>query len=41
VQVSVEGNRIVELIDAEAVFGKAGNIRTEQPAAGGHDQPVV
>ncbi len=40
-QVPVEGDRIVELVDGEAVFGKAGNIRTEQPAAGGHDQPIV
>ena len=40
-QVLVEGNRIVERVDAEAVLGKAGNVRTEQPAAGGHDQPVV
>ena len=37
----VEGDRVVELVDAKTVFGEAGNIRTEQPAAGGHDQPVV
>ena len=23
------------------MLGKAGNVRTEQPAAGGHDQPIV
>ena len=37
----VEGNRIIERVDAEAVLGEAGNIRAEQPAAGGHDQAVV
>ena len=37
----VEGDRVVEIVDAEAVLGEAGNIRTEQPAAGGHDQPIV
>ena len=40
-QVLVEGNRIVERVDAEAVLGETGNVRTEQPAAGGHDQSVV
>ena len=40
-QMLVEGNRIVERVDTEAVLGKAGDIRTEQPAAGGDDQPVV
>ena len=40
-QVAVEGDCVVELVDAEAVLGKAGNIRTEQPAAGRHDQPIV
>ncbi len=40
VQVPVEGDRIFQLVDAEAVLGKAGNVGTEQPAAGGHDQPV-
>jgi hypothetical protein len=40
-QMLVEGNRIVERVDAEAVLGKTGNVRTEQPAAGGHDQAVV
>ena len=37
----VEGNGIVELVDAKTVLGKAGNIRTKQSAAGGHDQPIV
>jgi hypothetical protein len=37
----VEGNRIIERVDTEAVLGEARNIRTEQPAAGGHDQTVV
>jgi hypothetical protein len=37
----VERNRVVEPVDAEAMFGEARNIRPEQPAAGGHDQPVV
>ena len=37
----VEGNRIVERVDTKAVLGEAGNVRTEQPAAGGHDQAVV
>ena len=37
----VKSDRVVELVDTEAVLGKAGNVRTEQAAAGGHDQPVV
>ena len=37
----VERDRVVELVDAEAVLGETGNIRAEQPAAGGHDQPIV
>ena len=40
-QMLVEGNRIVERVDAEAVLGKTGNVGTEQPAAGGHDQAIV
>ena len=38
---SVERDRIVEVVDAETMLGEARNVRTEQPAAGGHDQPVV
>ena len=37
----VERDRVVERVDAKSVLGEARNIRTEQPAAGGHDQPVV
>jgi len=37
----VKGDRIVERVDAEAVLGEAGNIRTEEPAARGHNQPIV
>jgi len=35
VQVAIKGNGVIDVIDAEGVFGEAGNIRTEQPAAGG------
>ena len=37
----VEGNRIIERVDTESMLGEARNIRTEQPAAGGHDQSIV
>jgi hypothetical protein len=40
-QVLVEGNCIVERVDAEAVLSETGNVGTEKPAAGGHDQSVV
>ena len=40
-QMPVKGLRIVEIVDTEAMRGKARNIRAEQPAAGGHDQRVV
>ena len=37
----VERDRVGELIDAEPMLGKAGDFRTEQPAAGREDQPIV
>ncbi|MGY4496834.1 hypothetical protein ACVWYH_000761 [Bradyrhizobium sp. GM24.11] len=40
-QVAIERDGVVELVDAEAVLGKAGNVRAEQAAASGDDQPVV
>ena len=37
----VERDRVVELVDAETVLGKAGDVGAEQTAAGRHHQPVI
>ncbi len=38
---SVEGDGIIEIVDAETVFREARNIRAEQPAAGGNHQAMI
>src|ERR1700751_4190087 len=40
-QMPVEGDRVVELVDAEAMFSEPGDTGTEQPAASGNNQSVV
>ncbi|MGY4476654.1 hypothetical protein ACVILL_004068 [Bradyrhizobium sp. USDA 3364] len=37
----VERDRVLDIVDAEAMLGKAWHVRTEQPAAGRHHQPIV
>ena len=32
---------VIEIVNAERVLDKTGNVWTEQPAAGRHDQPIV
>jgi hypothetical protein len=41
VEVAIELDRLVELIDAEAMLGQARDRRTEQAAAGGEHQSIV
>jgi hypothetical protein len=37
----VERDRVTELIDAEAILRQPRDIGTEQPAAGGKDEPII
>lgn len=38
---AIEGNGVIDIVDAEGVFGEARNIRAEQPAAGCEHKAMI